>query len=313
VYESLEIHRSMLRDTVRTEAYRRALAELVRPGDVVIDVGAGTGILSLMAAQAGAAHVYAVERGPVAHVAAELAERNGVAGRVTVLRADVERVRLPRPADVIVSEWLGVYAVDENLLAPVLTTRDRWLRPSGRLLPDGVVSWLAPVWIDALDHFHGAPYGLDLAPIAPSDPHEIAWSRDGLAPDAIRARPLPLWRIDLASFPAWRAREPFRAALAFEAEAPSTVNGLAAWFQAGFSGAGTLSNAPGAPRTHWGQFVFPLQRPRAVRSGDRIEVRFSCIPAGPGFCQHAWSARVAGGAWEHHDTRLGAGPLWREL
>jgi type I protein arginine methyltransferase len=313
LYDSLEIHRTMLRDTVRNEAYRTALEEAVRPGDVVLDVGAGTGILSLLAAQAGAAHVYAVERSSVARLAADLAARNDMAERITVFHDDVERVRLPSRVDVIVSEWLGVYAVDENLLAPVLTARDRWLAPGGRLLPDRVVSYLAPVWVEPVEYLRSAPYGLDLGPIASDCRDEIAWPRRGLAPEDIAAEAFPLWTIHLERFPTWQARLPFQAAPSFEIEEAGAVNALAAWFEAGFGESVTLSNAPGAPRTHWNQFVFPLDRRYDVEPGDRIDARFSCIPAGPGYCHHAWSVSAAGRAWEHHDTRLGAGPAWREL
>jgi len=70
-------HKRMLDDTVRCEAFRRALQATVRPGDVVVDVGAGTGLLSFFAAQAGASRVYAIEFCPIADVAASLIEANG--------------------------------------------------------------------------------------------------------------------------------------------------------------------------------------------------------------------------------------------
>jgi hypothetical protein len=114
-------------------------------------------------------------------------------------------------------------------------------------------------------------------------------------------------------FPAWQARLPFRSVLTFEVEHATAVNALAAWFEAGFGDSVTLTNAPGAPRTHWNQFVFPLERRYHLEPGDRIDVRFACTPAGPGFCQHGWSVRAGASNWEHHDTRLGAGPVWREL
>jgi SAM-dependent methyltransferase len=312
-YDSLDVHRAMLRDAVRNEAYHVALRETVRPGDVVIDVGAGSGILSMLAVQAGAAHVYAVERGAVAHLAVELAAGNGMADRISVVQGDIERVRLPQLADVIVSEWLGVYGVDENLLAPVLTARDRWLKPGGRLLPDHVVSYLAPIRVQALDYLDRAPYGLDLTPVASRDRDVIVWPRAGLAADDVQCAPQPLWTIDLGGFPAWQARRPFEAALSFEFEDPATVNALAAWFAAGFGDATTLTNAPDAPSTHWNQFLFPLDAPLDVAPGDRLEARFACVPAGPGFCQHVWAVRRPGEGWEQHDTRWGGGPEWQEL
>jgi hypothetical protein len=64
-----------------------------------------------------------------------------------------------------------------------------------------------------------------------------------------------------------------------------------------------LTNAPDAPATHWKQYALPLQHPRTVDAGTPVDVEFTCIPDDPGFCQHAWSIRVADAQWEHHDTR----------
>ena len=89
MYAEFEVHRTMICDRVRTEAFRRAIDSVVRPGDVVLDVGAGSGILSVLAARAGAARVYAVERTSAAVLAQELAAANGVAGIVQVIHGDV--------------------------------------------------------------------------------------------------------------------------------------------------------------------------------------------------------------------------------
>lgn len=117
-YGAHVIHRKMLRDRLRCETYRRAIAETVRPGDVVLDMGAGTGILSIFAARAGARKVYAVERTAIADVAREIVRANGVEDRIDVLQADMETLELSEPVDVIVSEWMGNYGVDENLSRP---------------------------------------------------------------------------------------------------------------------------------------------------------------------------------------------------
>ena len=114
MYAEIEVHRTMICDRVRTEAFRRAIDSVVRHGDVVLDVGAGSGILSMFAARAGAARVYAVERTTVAVVAQELAVANGVAEIVRVIQGDVMDIELPERVDVIVSEWLGGFGIDEG-------------------------------------------------------------------------------------------------------------------------------------------------------------------------------------------------------
>ena len=87
MYAEFEVHRTMICDRVRTGAFRRAIDAVVRPGDIVLDVGAGSGILSVFAARAGAARVYAVERTPAAVLAAGLAAANGVAEIVRVIQS----------------------------------------------------------------------------------------------------------------------------------------------------------------------------------------------------------------------------------
>jgi|SRR5450755_4772027 len=131
MYAEFEVHRTMIRDRVRTEAFRRAINAVVRPGDVVLDVGAGSGILSVFAARAGAGSVYAVERTPIAVLAEQLAAANNVAETVKVFHGDVMDIELPEQVDVIVSEWLGGFGIDEGMLAPVIAARDRWLKPGG--------------------------------------------------------------------------------------------------------------------------------------------------------------------------------------
>lgn len=306
-YDSLHIHRVMLRDEIRNQAYRQALAAVVKPGAVVLDFGAGTGILSLFAAQAGAAHVFAVERTTMARLARQLVARNGFANRVTVIQADIEAVRLPCQVDVIVSEWLGTYGVDENMLAPLLLARDRWLKPGGKLLPESATAWLAPLQSRELAtemaQWRGRPYGLDLSLIAAGAAQEVAWVGQPLSADDLLAAPQKLWTTNVYTMPAAQARRPFRAALNFNAARTGQVNGLTAWFTAEFGAGISLTNAPTAPKTHWSQYLFPLNQATPVEPGTPLRVDFTCLPLMPGYCAHAWSAQIGAGAWEHHDTR----------
>ena len=115
----------------------------VRPGDIVLDVGAGSGILSVFAARAGAARVYAVEETSIAVLAQDLVAANGVAEIVHVIQGDVLDIDLPERVDVVVSEWLGGFGIDEGMLVPVITARDRWLKPGGVMIPHSVTAWAA--------------------------------------------------------------------------------------------------------------------------------------------------------------------------
>ncbi len=309
-YGNLELHERLLRDRIRTEAYRQAIAQTVKPGDVVLDMGAGTGILSIFAARAGAQHVFAVERTSIADIAKQLINTNGLSERITVIELDIRNVMLPESVDVIVSEWMGSYAIEENLLQPLLVARDRWLKPHGRIVPSGVAIYLAPVWDERLDEriqfWRSRPYGVDLSPCVDRAVNavmvEFDESESCLAEQSCRARPCRIWDIDAYNFPEQRAREPFQASVSFEIEEPNRINCFAAWFTADLTPTVVLTNAPGSAATHWGVARLPLTKRMNVDRGSRVRVELTCTPAGPGYAYTHWAVQVDSGEWEHHSN-----------
>lgn len=306
-YDSLYIHRVMLRDDVRNQAYRKSLVETVKPGDVVLDFGAGTGILSMFAAQAGAAQVYAVERTTIASLTKKLIEKNGFSDRITLIQGDIETVILPQKVDVIVSEWLGTFGVDENLLTPLLIARDRWLKPDGKMLPEIVSAWMAPLWSSEIDtdmtFWQGRPYDLDLNLIAAGAANEMSWASQPITNEDLMADPQVMWTTNVYNYPTEKARLPFRSTLKFTTSHSGKINALTAWFSADFSGDITLTNSPASAKTHWGQYVFPLQKSFQVEKDSSFIVEFTCIPSESGYCYYAWSVKLNDGVWKHHDTR----------
>ena len=137
-YAMLPHQQNMLMDCVRTGCYYEAIAMNAADfrGKVVVDVGAGSGILSLFAAQAGARIVYAVEASGMAAFAQQLAAANPALGsRIVVVRGVVEEVTLPERADILISEPMGTALVNERMLESFLIARDRLLKPGGQMFP----------------------------------------------------------------------------------------------------------------------------------------------------------------------------------
>ena len=145
-YSSFHIHEEMLKDTVRTRTYQRAIMD--NPNDfknkIVLDIGAGTGILSIFAAKAGAKHVYAIEFAEIAIFAREIIKQNGLEDKITVIKGKMEEINLPVPkVDIIISEWMGYFLLYESMLDSVLWARDKYLAPGGKMLPDRAQLYVA--------------------------------------------------------------------------------------------------------------------------------------------------------------------------
>ncbi|MDB4103750.1 methyltransferase domain-containing protein, partial [Acidimicrobiales bacterium] len=143
-FAGLEAHEEMLSDNVRVEAYHRGIHRNVQPGDVVLDLGTGTGLLAFMASRAGAKKVYAVEHSDFVDVAREIGDYNGFTN-IEYIRANSREFTPPEPIDVVLHEQMGDELFNENMLENVLDLRDRVLAPSGRILPARFRLFVEPV------------------------------------------------------------------------------------------------------------------------------------------------------------------------
>ncbi|MBK8725022.1 MAG: 50S ribosomal protein L11 methyltransferase [Holophagaceae bacterium] len=125
----------MLEDRRRTALYIEAIRATVRPGDVVVDVGTGSGVLAVAAAQAGARHVYALEARPIADAAQAFFTGSGFGDRITLLRGQSTGLELPEKADVLVAELIGNEPLGERILEVTADAVARLLKPGARLVP----------------------------------------------------------------------------------------------------------------------------------------------------------------------------------
>lgn len=145
-YSHVAIHETMLRDEVRTGAHAAAITPGHFAGKVVLDVGCGTGILSMLAARAGAARVIGVDASPAIIDSARVAvAANGLAGAVRLVsgriedlsRADLELAE-GEAVGIVLSEWMGYCLLFESMLPSVLGARDRFMRSGGTMWPSQV-------------------------------------------------------------------------------------------------------------------------------------------------------------------------------
>jgi protein arginine N-methyltransferase 1 len=295
----LSYHQQCIADEGRVAALASALLAAIRPGDVVADLGAGTGILACLAARAGAAHVFAIERDASIELAREVVVCNGLSDRVTCLRADATTVRLERPVDVLLGDILGVFGLEDNIVPTFFGFARNNLAPQGRIVPAAIELFFAP-W-EAVDlHAHEVGFwsrphhGIYLTPIgriAANWLRSVVVSPGGrLAPDASFFRVQPG-----VSEPCY-----LRSTHVFTAGRAGTLTGLVGWFRATLFGDIALETAPERPPTVWRQGFLSLAHPVTVAPGDPIEVTVTITPEIPASAL-GWSVAVRGGpAQVHH-------------
>lgn len=268
---TLQYHASLLADEDRVDRLRAAIHEVVRPGDVVVDIGTGTGLLAYFACQAGAARVFAIDDGPVIDLARELAQRNGFADRVEFVRDLSYRVELPERADVLITETLWNFGLGEGMVGFVADARRRLLKPGARIVPGAVDLHVAPVEADRLYALlHDQPadrHGIDLSPIRHyllNNVHMPHLDRAGFL-----ARPQLLLRTELDA----SAVPDFEASVSATVTRAGVLHGICGWFRSRLSPSVEIHNEPPSARSSWAHAFFPVQHAVALRPRDEIAIR----------------------------------------
>ncbi|KAL9321764.1 hypothetical protein ACSQ67_009817 [Phaseolus vulgaris] len=309
-YSSFGIHREMLSDKVRMDAYGQAILKnpSLLKGAVVMDVGCGTGILSLFSAKAGASRVIAVEASAkMAAVASEVAKDNGLwwnksqsgidglqKGVMEVVHGMVEEIDKtvelqPHSVDVLLSEWMGYCLLYESMLGSVLYARDRWLKPGGAILPDTATIFVAgfgkgatslPFW-DNVCGFDMSCIGKELVIDAAQIPIvDVLDSQDLVTSSAV------LQSFDLATMKPDEVDFTATTTLELKPSASATwcwCYGVVLWFETGFTRRfcqetpAVLSTSPYTPRTHWSQTILTFREPIAMGFGKEKKGKLEAI------------------------------------
>lgn len=272
-----------MQDYIRTSTYQRAIHTNLSDfaGKVVLDVGAGSGILSFFAAQAGAAKVYAVEASNMAEHARRLITANKLDDVISVIAGKIEEIELPQKVDIIISEPMGYMLYNERMLETFLHAK-KWLKPSGKMFPSRADLHVAPFRDDTLymeqlnkANFWGLQtfHGVDLSSLRTAAMREnfrqpvvdtfdirccIAKSVQHSC-DFLEADEMDLHKIEIP--------------LEFHVLQAGICHGLAFWFDVEFSGSDQqvwLSTAPSEPLTHWYQVRCLLAKPIFVKQGQLL-------------------------------------------
>ena len=270
-------HRQYLADTHRVDAFRRAITEVVKPGDIVLDLASGTGVLGLLACRAGARCVYSIEQTSLVGLAREIAEANGFGKTIKFLKGFSPRVELPEKVDVVVSDQIGRFGFDAGILEYFTDARTRFMKPGGRMIPSTVDLCIAPIesvelWNQVM--FWEQPHG-GLA----FTPARVLASNMGygtkLPADSLLATPVAAKSIDLLTY------QPGTISMqaSFDILREGSFHGLGGWFSAQLSPTVTMSNAPtDDKKINRSNVYLPLERQVAVRKGDSVQTSLRILP-----------------------------------
>jgi type I protein arginine methyltransferase len=294
-YAQLTNQQNMLQDSVRTGTYQWAITQNKTDfaDKVVLDVGAGSGILSFFALQAGARKVYAVEASDITQFARLLVRGNHVEDKITVLHGKLEDVTLPEPVDVVISEPMGVLLVHERMIETFVRGRLNWLKPGGRMFPSTSTIYLAPFTDQGLytetvtkvrfwqqTDFHG----VDLSALA-SDAmaHHFGQPVVGCFDPRILMAPSCEHVIDFETVTV-EGLQAFAIPFRLTSTYTGVVHGLAGWFDVHFNGSDTqvnLTTSPFGAKTHWYQirFLFKVRHTRTDTHTERERETGTRTPA----------------------------------
>ncbi len=279
-------HDLMLNDRLRMKKYRQAILEAVKPGDLVLDLGTGTGILSQWALEAGAARVFGIDlSAPILERAVERIRDAGFAERFEPINKLSYEVELPQRVDVLLSEIMGNMADNEDFQPILEDAIRRFLAPGGTVLPRSTTSYLVPV---AARLAHRNLCTGTVASLTPhydisalyrakrvSSPFNLYY--DCILPrSSYLSRPARLRAYDGA----WDQPATYQCQVSFTLERQELLTGFKAYFVAELTPTTTLDISGddierGETSDSWKHAYLPIERPIEVREGDRLEVTFS--------------------------------------
>lgn len=277
-YSYFSIHEEMIKDNSRTQGYNRAIntARHLFRDKVVLDVGCGTGILSMFAANAGAKRVFAVEASEIAGYAKQIVKDNNFEDIITVLHGKIEEIDLPvENVDIIISEWMGYSLFFESMIESVIFARDKWLRKNnGFMFPDTVTLRCAGLddkgWVREKMDWWNEVYGFNMSAIGLSlrnEPlNDVVQKRNLMSPST------PFHSFDMRTVTIEELYQPLKWNTKINRD--GLCDGLIISFDVSFNHGNqsvVISTAPESQPTHWKQTIYYISRPQKVKRNQSIQ------------------------------------------
>lgn len=291
---SLEAYGKMLQDNIRMDAYEKAIQRAVPTGSVVLDIGTGTGIHALMAARAGARHVYAIESADSILLAPAVARANGLEERITFIQDLSTAVNLPEKADVLISDLHGTLPWYHKHIPTIVDARSRLLHAGATLIPQKDTVYMAAVESAELyspyaDPWRQQPYGFVMDRIASHLTNSYTRGRAGretFLSGIERIAELDYHLIDDPNVSISLRLSPTR---------PGTLHGFLVWFDTQVLEGIHLTSAPFEPEISYGSSFFPIAEPTEVQPEDTVLLQWRGILRGMDYVW-IWNCEIRDGA-----------------
>ena len=269
-----EFHAFLLTNTgTRLDRFAKALAAAVRPGDTVVDLGAGSGILSILACRCGARRAFAIENTDAVAFARTLVAASPYRDRIEVIHARSFDVTLPERADVLVADVHSMFGLQEQGLSAMIDARTRLVRPGGRVIPARMQLCVAPVeaadlYEDKVNRWQRVTHGVDLAPIR--DLAVNAMYPATLQPSHLLALPAPVCTLDFHTVTGLH----LGGRVEMQAARAGTLHGVCGGIATTLADRVDIGNLPGDPGTsNFAHAFLPIETPVAVAEGDGLEIQ----------------------------------------
>jgi len=286
-WASPQVHIAMLNDRARTEAFIAAINATIRPDDVVVDIGTGTGVLSLAAARAGARHVYAIEATEMGRTARDLFVANGYGDRITLLEGWSNQISLPEEASVLVAEIIGNDPLDEGVMESFADARKRFLTPDARIIPARARTYgfALEVAHEQYEKFAFQPdqtlnwrewYGLDFAGLLDSAVNKSMVIK--AIPHETRSWPQLSDAILLADLDLGGDQHPLvNEAVEFTIRKDGLMTGFLTYFELDVGAGQQLATAPdkAGEKNSWAVKIYLNGSPTKVKKGDRYKAIYT--------------------------------------
>lgn len=291
---SIRNYGKMILDTVRVDSYARALRQRINSNTVVLDIGAGPGIFSLLACKFGARRVYAVEPDSSIELAQEIALANGYADRIEFIQDFSTRITLPEKADVIVSDIRGVMPFFQRHIPTIKDARSRLMAAGGSLIPMGDKLWASivqspDIYRDHMEPWDSICYDFDLR--AGKKFPCNTWRKTRVKPEQLLVDPKCWTTIDYKSL---ETPNVF-AKVDWMVIRPGIGHGIVAWLDPILAENVSFSNAPGQVETIYGNAFFPWVEPVPLTVGDTITISLRADLIADDYIWQ-WQTRVLGGS-----------------